>query len=437
MSIDKVRPVQTSVVDEPRESRIRAWSVTLVLVLLNVINWADKAVLGLVAQPLAQELGLTASQIGLVGSGFFLTFAVSGFFAGLLNKWMTLRGLMVLLSLAWAATMLPMVVVASFSVLMVARLALGMAEGPSSALVHTAVYSWHPPQKRGLPGAWIASGASLAKIAVAPALAVVVATWGWRAAFVTLAAVGAAWCGLWLVAWSEGPYIDRRPSRTAAPEKETEPQPTVRWTRIFRTPSFLGGAVAMFSVYALVSTVLTWLPSYFEVGLGYSRLQAGTMFGFPSIVGMVAMIVSTSLSDRLLDRGASSRLLRGVLPGTGLLICGLAMVALPFIGTPALAVGVVSVGYGIGAIVIPLFNAAISQICPPRQLAGTLGVFLALMSLGGLVAPYLTGVIVDAASSPAEGYASAFQVFGVTAVVASLIALLTVNPERDARRVLG
>ena len=409
----------------------------MILVVLYVINWGDKAVLGLVARPLAEDLGLSASQIGLVGSAFFLTFTVGGFFAGLLNKWMTLRWVIVLLSLAWAATMLPMVVVASFAVLLLSRLALGLAEGPSSALVHTAIYSWHPPEKRGLPGAWITSGASIAKIAVAPALAVVIVNWGWRAAFITLAVAGVAWCGLWLVTWKEGPYGERRESSAATSEHSDEAQPRVPWTKIFRTPSFLGGAVAVFAMYALVSSVLTWLPSYFEVGLGYSRLQAGTMFGFPSIASMAALFLSTSISDRLLSRGASSRVLRGVVPGVGLLICGLAMVALPVIGAPAIAVLVVSLGYGMGAIIFPLFNAAISQICPPKQLAGTLGVFLALMSVGGLIAPYLTGVIVDAATSPAAGYASAFQVFGITAVVASVIALVTVNPERDARRVLG
>jgi ACS family hexuronate transporter-like MFS transporter len=114
-----------------------------------------------------------------------------------------------------------------------------------------------------------------------------------------------------------------------------------------------------------------------------------------------------------------------------------ALVLLPYIGAPALAVLVLSVGYGAGAIHPPLSNAAISQICPPRQLAGTLGMFLALMSVGGLIAPYLTGRILDAAASPAAGYATAFQVFGIAALVASVVALITVNPERDARRVLG
>jgi MFS family permease len=268
-------------------------------------------------------------------------------------------------------------------------------------------------------------------------LALVVVTWGWRAAFAVLAAVSVAWCVLWLATWREGPYGESRGSGPAVADAGPEHQQTVPWVAIFLTPTFLGAAAAVFAYYAVVSVVLTWLPSYFEVGLGYSRLQAGTMFGFPSIASIAFLFGSSFLSDRLLARGASARLMRGVLPAVGLLSCGVALVLLPYIHVPALAVLLLSVGYGAGAVILPLSNAAISQICPPRQLAGTLGMFLALMSVGGLIAPYVTGVIVDAADSPAAGYAAAFQVFGIVALMAAVVALVIVDPDRDARRVLG
>ncbi|NED67104.1 MFS transporter, partial [Streptomyces sp. SID10244] len=86
---------------------------------LYVINYADKAVLGIIAQPLADELGLRSSQIGLVGSLFFLTFTIGGFFAGALNRWFSLRWALVLLALCWAFAMLPLVAVAAFAVLIV------------------------------------------------------------------------------------------------------------------------------------------------------------------------------------------------------------------------------------------------------------------------------------------------------------------------------
>nr|GLK34672.1 MFS transporter [Rhodococcus wratislaviensis] len=415
----------------------------MLLATLYIVNYADKAVLGIIAQPLAEELGMNSSQIGLVGSLFFLAFTIGGFFAGALNRWMALRWSLLVIAMIWSAVMLPLLVVTTFAVLLVSRLILGFAEGPSSALLHSGAYSWHPPSKRGLPGAIIAGGGAVAQIAVAPLLALVTATMGWRAALVSLAILGFLWCAVWLVLWSEGPYLQSTDERAESVDDENgvqpadEAEPAVPWSRIFLTRTFITGALLVMSVYALVTVVLTWLPSYFEVGLGYSRLQAGSMFALPSILGLTIMLSSSALADRFLSRGARVRVVRIVAPATGVLICGALLLVLPIFKSPIVAVLLVSVGYGLAITVFPMFNAAISEICPPRQIPGTLGTFLAIMAVGGLIAPYATGLVVDAASSPGAGYAAAFQGIGLIAAICSLLALLLANPERDRKLIRG
>ena len=416
----------------------RAWGMTGLVIFLYVVNYADKAVLGIIAQPLAREFGLTSSQIGLVGSLFFVTFTVGGFLAGPLNKFLTLRWALLALGLTWSVVMLPLVVSASFAVLIVTRMLLGLAEGPSSALMHTAAYSWHPPAKRGLPGAFLAGSASVAKIALAPVLTLITVQWGWRAALISLSILGFVWMACWLAGWKEGPFTTKAVTKSAgAADAAATAEPSVPWRKILLTRTFLSCALLVMIVYALTTVVLTWLPSYFEVGLGFSQLQAGSMFALPSIVGLFLMVTSGAVTDRLSGKGYRSRVVRIIVPAIGVLICGLVLVFLPSIGTPILAVAVVSVGYGFGAIAFPLINAAISELCPPQQTAGTMGVFLALMAVGGLVAPYATGVIVDSAATAAVGYATAFQAIGVLGAVSAVLVLIFANPERDRLRIRG
>lgn len=413
----------------------RAWGMTGLVIFLYVVNYADKAVLGIIAQPLKSELGLTSSQIGLVGSLFFVTFTVGGFLAGPLNKYMTLRWALLALGIIWSVVMLPLVVSASFVLLVVCRMLLGLAEGPSSALMHTATYSWHPPAKRGLPGALLAGSASVAKIALAPVLTFITVEYGWKMALVALSILGAVWVLLWLTGWKEGPYTATAVKGGGAATASTEP--SVPWKKIFLTRTFMSCSALIIVVYALTTVVLTWLPSYFEVGLGYSQMQAGSMFALPSIIGLFLMVTSGTITDRLIGKGFSSRVVRIIVPCVGVLICGSVLVFLPYIGTPALAVAAVSIGYAFGAIVFPLINAAISELCPPQQTAGTMGVFLALMAIGGLVAPYATGVIVDNAESPAVGYATSFQYIGVLGAIAAILVLIFANPERDRKIIRG
>ncbi len=412
--------------------------MTGLVIFLYVVNYADKAVLGIIAQPLKTELGLTSSQIGLVGSLFFVTFTIGGFLAGPLNKYMTLRWALLALGIVWSVVMLPLVVSASLAMLVVCRMLLGLAEGPSSALMHTATYSWHPPAKRGLPGALLAGSASVAKIALAPVLTFITVQYGWKMALIALSILGAAWVLLWLTGWKEGPpYTATAVKGGGAETASTEP--SVPWKKIFLTRTFLSCAALIIVIYALTTVVLTWLPSYFQVGLGYSQMQAGSMFALPSVIGLFLMVTSGTITDRLIGKGYSSRVVRIIVPCVGVLICGSVLIFLPYIGTPpALAVAAVSIGYAFGAIVFPLINAAISELCPPQQTAGTMGVFLALMAIGGLVAPYATGVIVDNAESPpAVGYATSFQVIGVLGAIAAILVLVFANPERDRKIIRG
>ncbi|EKU49714.1 MFS transporter [Brevibacterium casei] len=427
------------------ESRRKAWSLTALLVVLYVVNYGDKAAFGIIAQALKDELGISAAQIGLVGSLFFFAFTIGGFFAGALNRWMSLRTVLLVLALVWAAAMLPLVVSATFAVLVVSRMLLGIAEGPSSALIHTAAYSWHPTERRGFPGALLASAASVAKIVLAPLLAYLSVAYGWRSALITMAVIGIVWCVFWLRLWEVGPYIPAKatgPAKASGPTKKARPdtgadEPRVPWSRILLTRTFLTGVPLVASIYALVTVVLTWLPSYFEVGLGFSRLEAGSMLAIPSVVGLISLIGGTLLSDFLLARGWSSRFVRIVGPSLLVIVGGGILFLLPSIENPAAAVAIVSIGYGVGVVVLPLSNAAVSEICPPEQTAGTLGIFLALMAIGGLIGPYVTGLIVDAAASPGDGYATAFQVLGVAAALSALLTLIFADPERDKVLVRG
>jgi MFS family permease len=92
------------------------------------------------------------------------------------------------------------------------------------------------------------------------------------------------------------------------------------------------------------------------------------------------------------------------------------------------------VAYGLAIAAFPLFTATMSEICPPRQLAGTLGIFLAMQSLGGVIGPLATGIILDSAATPVAGYQLTFQLIGVIGAVSALLAVLIADPARDRSR---
>jgi MFS family permease len=306
-------------------------------------------------------------------------------------------------------------------------------------MANTAAFQWFPPEKRAFPSALVTSGSSFAKIAVAPMLALVVAAWGWHAGFVTMAIASFVWCALWLAIGKQGPYARRsaarKPGNAATDSRKPGTMVRVPLRNIFLTKSVIGALIGTFTVYGLVAASITFIPSFFETGLGYSQLQSGFMFGLPSIGALIMMFGATFISDRLSSRGHSARATRALTTTAFLVVGGIALATLPLIGAPAIVVAVLVLGYGCASVALPMMNAVVAQIAPAQQLSGTLGIFLAIQNLSGLIAPVTVGILVDRAATPQAGYSLAYQIFGLAILIGALAIFLLVHPERDAARV--
>ena len=86
----------------------RAWLITGLLILFQMINFAVKAVLGLVAESVMSELGMTSTQFGFIGSSFFFLFAVSGIIVGFIAEKVQTRWLILVMGISWAVLQFPM-----------------------------------------------------------------------------------------------------------------------------------------------------------------------------------------------------------------------------------------------------------------------------------------------------------------------------------------
>jgi MFS family permease len=115
---------------EPEISR-GAWSIVVLMFLFMLVNFADKAVIGLAAVPIMQELQLTPSQFGLIGSSFFLLFSVSAIVTGFIANRVQTRWLLLVMGLVWALTQFPMLGSAGFATIVACRIVLGAGEGPA------------------------------------------------------------------------------------------------------------------------------------------------------------------------------------------------------------------------------------------------------------------------------------------------------------------
>ncbi|SCF67287.1 Major Facilitator Superfamily protein, partial [Streptomyces sp. Ncost-T6T-2b] len=141
----------------PRSS-VRAWTVTALLVVFMMINFADKSVLGLAADEIRADLGLSATQFGLANSAFFLLFSVAAVVVGMAADRVSPKVLILVMALLWSVAQVPAAIGGGLAVLVASRVFLGAAEGPAFPVAQQAALSWFPNEKRNLPGALITIG---------------------------------------------------------------------------------------------------------------------------------------------------------------------------------------------------------------------------------------------------------------------------------------
>src|SRR5690348_10997577 len=190
------------------DDRNRAWIVVVLLFIFVVINFADKAVIGIAAVPIMQELELGPRQFGLLGSSFFLLFAVSSVATGFLVNRVQTRWVLLAMGFIWALTQFPMIGSVGFATLAACRIALGIGEGPATPVALHSAYKWFPNELRTLPTAVIVQGGAIGVLVALPLLNWVIVRWTWHWAFGSLGLAGLIWCALWLVFGREGSLDD-------------------------------------------------------------------------------------------------------------------------------------------------------------------------------------------------------------------------------------
>ncbi|HVV19184.1 MAG TPA: MFS transporter [Pseudonocardiaceae bacterium] len=409
---------------------VRTCAVSGLILTFAMINFADKAALGLVELPLSKELGLSHATYGLVASSFFLLFSVCSAIGGFLTNRFGARWIILILALLWSLAQVPLLAAASVATLFASRIALGATEGPAAAVATHAVLQWFPAHRRGLPSAFYTVGAGLGTFTAAPVLTWLVLRYGWRAAFVALVVVGVVWGVLWLLIGRVGPYAGEPDTRGAVTESADRLR--VPYRRLFTSSTWLGGAIAGFGAYWALAIGSAFVPAYLVTQHGFSAPTAALAVSVYAALYVVGPLLVSPVVSALRGRGWSSRWSAGATQGAAVVVAGAAMLLLPHASGIAPVFVLVAVAFGVGVITFPLAYVTTGEVTPIAQRGASLGTLIAVQSIPGLVAPAISGWLLDAAGSLAAGYATVLTLGGVIMVVCGAVGIAAIRPERDA-----
>ncbi|MGQ0661124.1 spinster family MFS transporter [Sphingosinicella sp.] len=261
--------------------------VLLVLLLAYIFNFIDRQIIGILAVPIKAELGLTDTQLGLMGG---IAFAL--FYSGLAIPiaWLADRksrvNIIAISVATWSAFTALCGVAQNFWQLFLARMGVGIGEAGGVAPSYGLISDFYPRERRARALAFFSLG-----IPIGSALGVFFGGWiashlDWRSAFliVGLAGLPAALLVKLLVPEPVRGGFD------SADGSASEPAPPFLEVaaRLASTPSFwllsFGAASGSILGYGLIF----WLPSFFGRSFGLALADVGWFYGGIVLIGGVA-----------------------------------------------------------------------------------------------------------------------------------------------------
>jgi MFS family permease len=296
--------------------RITLW----VLLLVYILNFLDRQILNILAEPIKGELGLSDTELGLLaGPAFAVFYAVLGIpIARFADRGTTNRSTLISVSLViWSGMTVLCGFAQNFWQMALARIGVGVGEAGCTPAAHSLISDAVAPEKRASAIAFYGMGVPIGTLLGLVIGGVVNDIWGWRAALMLVGAPGVLLALLL-------PFLLKEPRRFGLAKGDSAPSgpPPVpvfdAMAEIFTSRAYVWLLVAASFAAFLSYGKGLWTLSLFIRSHGLSTTEVG-LIGAATLG--VAGVFGTWLGGWAADRyGAINRRHILTLPAVGMAI---------------------------------------------------------------------------------------------------------------------
>lgn len=408
-------------------------SVLALITFGTMINYLDRAVLGVAAPAMTKELGLTAVMMGVLFSAFSWTYAAAQIPGGAFLDRVGTRRAYAWSAAIWSVFTLLQGFAGGIKSLLVFRMGLGIAEAPCFPANSRVLSTWFPQQERARATGVYSVGQYFGLAFLSPLLFWIVAAFGWRMLFIAAGVAGLVFAAIWYWKYRE-PHESRSVNQaeldyiaaggglghTGAPAR-------FEWRnigRLLKHRQILGASIGQFAGNSTLVFFLTWFPTYLATERQMEWLKLGFFAVLPYIAASLGVLTGGWVSDMLIRRTGSATIGRKLPILTGLLLASTIVIA-NFVDSNTAVIAVMSLAF-FGQGMVNLGWTLITDVAPKNLIGLTGGVFNLFANLAGIVTPIVIGAIVGITGSFVWGLAY----IGVVALIGALSYVFIVGEVR-------
>ncbi|WP_130098462.1 MFS transporter [Siccibacter turicensis] len=378
-------------------------AVTLILLFLaGIVNFLDRSSLSVASEAIRGELGLSATEFGVLLSAFSLSYGLAQLPSGMLLDRIGPRIVLGAGLIFWSLMQALTGLVNSFSHFILLRIGLGIGEAPFMPAGVKAITDWYIQKERGTALGIFNSSTVLGQAIAPPVLVCMQLAWGWRTMFVTVGLAGVIVGVCWYV-W----YRNRGSFALTAEESRflsapSSPPPRLKfaqWRALFKRRTTWGMILGFSGVNYTGWLYIAWLPGYLQAQQGFSLAKTGWVAAIPFLAAAVGMWVNGVLVDKFARAGYSLTTVRKTAIVAGLVLSALGTLLVVESSTPVQAVAFISMAlfcvHFAGTSAWGLVQVMVSE----EKVASV----AAIQNFGSFVfasfAPVITGWVVDTTHS--------------------------------------
>jgi len=282
---------------QPEKSSVRMVMWTLLAV--YTLNFLDRQIVNILAEPIKRDLGLSDTQIGLMtGLAFALFYTILGIpIARYADNPKTSRTGLISVSLAfWSGMTVLCGLAQNFGQLLLARVGVGVGEAGCTPAAHSLISDTVPPSKRSSAIAFYGLGIPLGGLLGMVIGGVLADAFGWRMAFLVVGVPGILMALIL-------PLLIKEPRKSASPSAQAAAANRLPAREAFRE---IAGSAAFIQLLLGASFVAflsygktVWQAIFFIRTHGLSPGETGLWLGI--LVGLAAM-AGTWVGGFLADR---------------------------------------------------------------------------------------------------------------------------------------
>jgi MFS family permease len=316
-----------------RPTRVR-YIVLGLTIAAYMITYIDRTVISSAVPSIQKEFGFSIVTMGWILSSFQWAYALFQIPGGWLGDRIGPRRALTLIVSWWSVFTCATVFAWSAGSMALIRFLFGMGEAGAFPIATRSLSRWMLPTERGFAQGATHAGSRLGG-AITPALVVlIIARWGWRAAFLCCGALGLIWATVWYWYYRNTPDEhhsvntgERELIRSSLElSRGTQHAQNVPWKRIVLSPQ-MWILCAMYFCYAYnLAVYLVWFPKYLNDHRGFNLRQMGFYASMPLLAGTVGDVFGGWFSDLLAKWSGNLKSARRIVGAGGFLLSALCIV---------------------------------------------------------------------------------------------------------------